>query len=82
MKVLLLLTTSLVAAPVSAGLTLVLSPFWRWIEARSGLEAIGHSGPAGWCYLSLYIVVLSALVAGYLIHARLTGRTRSFDQET
>lgn len=49
------LATLLLLAPLAAGLgslllTIGLVPFWRWLEATTGLESIGHSGPAAWCY--------------------------------
>jgi hypothetical protein len=47
----------LLALPVSAVLTWVLSGFWGWFELRSGIESLGHSGPAGWCYLATFAVV-------------------------
>lgn len=56
-----LLPIALMAGPLSLALTLVLNPFWSWIEFRLGIEAIGHSGPAGWCYLVAYFGVVLAL---------------------
>jgi len=47
--------------PVALALTLILLPFWRWVEASLAVEAIGHSGPATWGYLAVYAVL--ALVA-------------------
>jgi hypothetical protein len=41
----------LVSLPLGAVLTLTLMPAWRWLEARYGIESVGHSGPAEWCYL-------------------------------
>jgi hypothetical protein len=43
-------------------ITIFLVPLWRWIEADFGVEAIGHSGPAEWCfYLVFTVLVLPAL---------------------
>ena len=39
-----------VCLPVAAVLTLVLLPLWSWLEATYGIESVGHSGPADWCY--------------------------------
>ncbi len=36
--------------PLGVLLTLLLLPLWRWLEDTAGIEAIGHSGPAAWCY--------------------------------
>jgi hypothetical protein len=41
----------LVSLPLGVVLTLALLPLWRWIEASYGVESIGHSGPAEWCFL-------------------------------
>jgi len=47
--------TALVAAAPLAVLTAVLlRPVWSWVEAHVGIEAVGHSGPAGWCYAVVY----------------------------
>jgi hypothetical protein len=35
-------------------LTILLLPFWTWIEVRFGIESVGHSGPADWCYWTTY----------------------------
>jgi TRAP-type C4-dicarboxylate transport system permease small subunit len=40
-----------VSLPLGVMATFVLLPFWRWLERTTGIESIGHSGPAGWCYL-------------------------------
>jgi hypothetical protein len=50
-------------APLAVVTTLLLIPFWSWIEATFALEAIGHSGPAAWCYWSSYGLWLAALAA-------------------
>ena len=52
--------------PLSAVVTILLLPFWSWLEASSGVEAVGHSGPAVWCYL-LVFAVLAAGAAPVLI---------------
>ena len=48
----------LLAIPLAAVVTFVLSPFWNWFEARSGIESIGHSGPAGWCFGAVFVITL------------------------
>ena len=48
----------LVALPVAAVSTILLAPFWDWLEASSGIESLGHSGPASWCYGAVYVVVV------------------------
>ena len=39
---------------IAAVLTILLSPAWLWFEARTGIEAYGHSGPTEWCYMVTY----------------------------
>lgn len=41
----------LLSVPLGMLVTLVLLPFWRWIEESTGIESVGHSGPADWCFL-------------------------------
>lgn len=60
-KLVMLLLVLVISAPVALLGTLLLLPFWRWLEESSGLESIGHSGPASWCYVVVY--VSSALAA-------------------
>lgn len=71
------------AAPFAFVAAAVLSPLWSWIEASTGLESIGHSGPASWCYLATW-AALSA--AGLLLwRAGVRGRrtaTRSGEAQT
>jgi len=66
--VLTLLGVILLAAPVGVVLTIVLQPLWSWIEALTGLESLGHSGPAGWCYVAVWVLVAS--FAGYVVFSR------------
>ena len=51
--------------PLGVLLTLLLLPLWRWLEDTAGIEAIGHSGPAAWCYgpaIAAFAVLGLALV--------------------
>ena len=41
--------------PFAAMTTLLLLPVWRWIEAQFAIEAVGHSGPADWCFEVVYL---------------------------
>jgi H+/Cl- antiporter ClcA len=55
------------SAPVAIILTFLLVPFWSWLEAASDIESIGHSGPAEWCYLLVYtLVVLACSLIWYI----------------
>jgi hypothetical protein len=46
--------------------TLLMLPLWRWLESTYGVEAVGHSGPAGWCYL---VTFLAWVLTGTLLYA-------------
>lgn len=48
-------------APVAWITTYLMSPFWGWFEAKTGIESLGHSGPADWCFYVTYIVFVLAL---------------------
>jgi hypothetical protein len=51
-------TIALFAAPAAVALTWLLTPFWGWVETRFAIEARGHSGPAEWCYVAVYIFLV------------------------
>ena len=53
--------------PVAFVLTMMLVPLWSAIERRWGIEAVGHSGPAPWCY-SLVFVCAVVLSIGVYLH--------------
>ena len=50
----------LLAVPVRLFATVLLLPLWRWIEAHVHVEAVGHSGPADWCFVATYVVLTAA----------------------
>jgi hypothetical protein len=52
----------LIAAPLSLLTTILLLPFWSWLEATTGIETIGHSGPAEWCYAVVFLVMAAGAV--------------------
>jgi len=56
--IVLLVVLLVTCAPSSVLLTLSLLPLWRWLEAAYGIESIGHSGPAEWCYVVTFLVCL------------------------
>jgi hypothetical protein len=55
------MAAALVALPVAAVVAIVLLPLWSWIEAVTGIESVGHSGPAGWCYLTTYLAIFACV---------------------
>jgi hypothetical protein len=61
------LGVAVVMLPVSAVATFLLLPLWSWVEARWGIESVGHSGPADWCFVAVYaasLVLAAAAGAG------------------
>lgn len=50
---------AVVAMPIAAVVTFVLNPVWSWFERTTGIESIGHSGPATWCYVAVYLIVFA-----------------------
>jgi hypothetical protein len=43
----------LVGFPAGFVLGVLTAPFWGWFEATTGIESLGHSGPADWVYAVL-----------------------------
>jgi hypothetical protein len=52
--------------PLAAAVTIALFPVWSWLEARSDIESVGHSGPADWCYAVVYVGCVVVLASGVL----------------
>jgi hypothetical protein len=48
----------LVCLPAAFVVTIALFPLWSWIEATFGIEAVGHSGPADWCFWTIYALLV------------------------
>ena len=67
-----LLGVVLIAVPGTVVATLLLFPFWSWLEASTGLESVGHSGPAEWCYVVVFALLLTGGVL--ILVARHRGR--------
>jgi len=53
--------TIIALVAVSFVLTILLFPFWSWIESSFGIESVGHSGPGDWCFLVTLGVTSAAL---------------------
>jgi len=56
------LALTAVAVPVALAVTLLLYPVWSWLEPATGIESVGHSGPADWCYLAVWAPMALALM--------------------
>jgi len=57
-----LLLIIIVAVPLSIIAAILLVPFWSWLEASTGIESLGHSGPAEWCYAVIFFLLAAAAV--------------------
>ena len=53
--------------PVTFVLTMMLVPVWSAIERRWGIESVGHSGPALWCFGVVLGGVVAVSVGAYAI---------------
>jgi hypothetical protein len=58
-RLLSLTIVALVSLPLALILTFLLFPFWNWFETITGIESMGHSGPANWCFVATFGVVLT-----------------------
>jgi hypothetical protein len=56
------------AVPLSIVTTILLFPAWSWLEASTGIESVGHSGPAEWCYAVVFLVL--AMSAALVVFVR------------
>jgi H+/Cl- antiporter ClcA len=63
-----LLGVVVIAIPLSIVTTIALLPVWSWLEASSGIESVGHSGPAEWCYAVVFLVL--TMSAGLVVFVR------------
>ncbi len=61
---------ALASVPLGLILTLALTPAWRWLEASRGIESVGHSGPAPWCYLATVLACATAAATAALAATR------------
>jgi hypothetical protein len=46
------------ALPITFVFTYSLMPLWRILERDFGIESVGHSGPASWCFGVVYTLAL------------------------
>ncbi|HET7042230.1 MAG TPA: hypothetical protein VFI13_09420, partial [Gemmatimonadales bacterium] len=63
---------ALLALPAAAFVTFLMTPFWGWVETQYGIESLGHSGPATWCFLCVYAVMVG--VNALILWRRWRGR--------
>jgi predicted PurR-regulated permease PerM len=46
------------AIPSSIIITIILNPVWSWLEMSTGIESMGHAGPAEWCYMLIFFLLI------------------------
>jgi hypothetical protein len=63
-------TIIVISLPVAFWLTIMLLPLWGWVEAKYGIESLGHSGPADWCFTVVFLMVISMLTGLYIYSCR------------
>jgi len=59
--------------PVVFIVTLLLLPLWSWIEATYGIESVGHSGPADWCFWLVFGMIAVPLILAVFAYGRRPG---------
>ena len=60
----------LVSLPLALVATFLAMPIWSFAESRFQVESVGHSGPATWCYVAVYITTVATLTAAVLVARR------------
>ncbi len=53
-----MMAVMVVAVPLTLMVTFLLYPLWSWLDVIAGIESLGHSGPASWCYELIYLVLV------------------------
>jgi hypothetical protein len=66
----LLLAILALCLPIGLMGVLLLDPLWLWLEATWGIEAVGHGGPAPWCYAAVYFTLVIVSVLSLWIGSR------------
>lgn len=70
LRALLSIAVAALLLPVAFIATILTFPFWRWTESTFQVEAIGHSGPAEWCYWTVYAMCLGVAITVALYRKR------------
>jgi hypothetical protein len=64
----------LLCVPAAILLTFLLLPLWSWIEATFAIESVGHSGPADWCFWTVYAFLALGLLFLWAAYRRRSRR--------
>ena len=60
--ILVLVGIVVLSMPLTFIVTIALLPVWSAIERRWGIESLGHSGPAEWCFWVVFVICIIALL--------------------
>jgi len=66
----LLFTILALCLPIGLMAVYLLYPLWSWLETTWGIEAVGHSGPAPWCYGAVYVTLVVVSTVALWIGSR------------
>jgi hypothetical protein len=58
------LTLTIICIPLAMIITVLSHPFWLWFEKIFSIESAGHSGPAEWCYIVVYLCLVT--ICGFI----------------
>lgn len=56
--------------PAAMLVTLLALPFWKWLDVSAGFESYGHSGPAEWCYWTVFALLNLSVFAFWVCKRR------------
>jgi hypothetical protein len=60
--ILVLVGIVVLSMPLTFIITIALLPVWSAIERRWGIESLGHSGPAEWCFWAIFAICIITLL--------------------
>lgn len=69
-KVVMIIIIAVVCIPAAIAATLITSSFWAWFETTFKIESYGHSGPAEWCYLASYVILITICILVWSVSKR------------
>jgi len=49
----------IICIPLALIITILSNPLFVWFEKTFSIESVGHSGPAEWCYITVYLLLIS-----------------------
>ena len=71
-KVGMIILIAIFCIPIAIVFTLFTSSFWEWFETTFKIESYGHSGPADWCYLISYVILIVICFSVWSVSKRRT----------